>query len=112
MKVLLDRPKLRAAGSGMNVNVMSKASVCASVLAEARRLADRGTFGPLLNQLLARACELLDDLDEILVALDPARNVSEFTTAAELHRHLEQVQALVPARWRARVAPPPYVHPR
>jgi hypothetical protein len=70
-----------------------KSDICAKVLAEARKLALAGQFGTLPNQLAVRAGELLDDMDEILVALDPARNRASFALAAALHRELEQIQA-------------------
>ena len=70
-----------------------KSDICAKVLAEARKLAQAGQFGSLPIQLVVRAGELLDDMDEILVALDPAMNRECFALAAALHRELEQVQA-------------------
>ena len=70
-----------------------KSDICAKVLAEARKLLQAGQFGTLPNQLVIRAGELLDDMDEILVALEPARNRASFALAAALHRELEQVQA-------------------
>jgi hypothetical protein len=87
-----------------NTEVARKAGICDSVLAEARRLAERGDFGALLNQLVVRACELLDDVDETLVRLDPKRHSQDFAIAARLHRELERIQASIPARWRARHA--------
>jgi len=74
-------------------DVTRKGRICANVLVEARRLADQQRFGPLLSQLIARACELLDDIDEILVGLDPERDADDFATAAKLHRELEHIQA-------------------
>jgi hypothetical protein len=70
-----------------------KSEICAKVLAEARKLALAGQFGTLPHQLVVRAGELLDDMDEILVALDPARSRASFAIAANLHRDLEQIQA-------------------
>jgi hypothetical protein len=102
MKSLLERPNARVAYSAISVDIASKARICANVLTEARRLADAETFGPLLGQLIARACELLDDIDEILIALDPVGDAGDFATAAALHRELEHIQAIVPARWRGR----------
>jgi hypothetical protein len=102
MKILLERPSERVAYSAISVDMASKARICASVLTEARRLADAETFGPLLNQFIARACELLDDIDEILIALDPVGDAGDFAAAAALHRKLEDVQAVIPARWRGR----------
>ena len=51
-------------------------------------------YGPLLSQLLARARELLDDVDEILMGLPPDREA--FARAAALRREMDEVQALVP----------------
>ena len=59
-------------------DIARKGTLCASVLAEGRRLADQRKFGPPLFELVARACDLLDDIDEILVALDPERNAESF----------------------------------
>jgi hypothetical protein len=72
-----------------------KADICAEVLAEARRLAQSDQFGALLSQLVARASELLDDMDEILIALDPTRSAPSFAIAAKLHRELEYVLAAI-----------------
>jgi hypothetical protein len=81
--------------------IARKAGICADVLEEARKLAQPDKYGPLVNQLVARACELLDDIDEILVALDPESNGQEFAIAATLHRQLEQLQAAISAQQRA-----------
>jgi hypothetical protein len=69
-----------------------KANVCDEILTEARRLTRAGRFEAPLNQLIARACELLDEIDEILVTLRPSRDGREFGAAAALHRELEFVQ--------------------
>ena len=98
---LLDPPS-RAAKSVANGSLARKAEICAKILAEARRLVRIGQLGAPLNQLVFRACELLDDLDEVLVALHPARNGGEFAMAAALHRELEQIQAAIPVPNRGR----------
>lgn len=72
-----------------------KADICAKVLMEGRRLSQTGRFGAPLSQLVARACELLDDMDEILIVLDPERNGAAFAMAAKLHRELEHIQATI-----------------
>ncbi len=79
-----------------------KADLCASILAEARRLVRIGQFEAPLNQLVFRACELLEDVDEVLVALHPIRDGGAFAVAAGLHRELEQIQAAIPAASRGR----------
>jgi hypothetical protein len=77
-----------------------KADICANALEEARKLSERGVYGPSLNQLVGRAFELLDDIDEILVALDSTRDQHPFAIAAELHRQLEHVEAAIAAQKR------------
>jgi hypothetical protein len=72
------------------------ADLCSGVLQEARRLAVAGTHGPALVALLARACDLLDDIDEFLVALNPLRDAEAYLCAAKLHRSLEDIQARLP----------------
>ena len=72
------------------------ADLCSGVLREARSLASIGMFGPPLTRLLARASDLLDDIDLFLIALDPLRDCDAYLRAAELHRALEEVQARLP----------------
>jgi hypothetical protein len=76
------------------------ADLCSGVLREARSLASIGMFGPPLARLLARASDLLDDIDEFLIALDPLRDCDAYLRAAELHRALEEIQARLPRRFR------------
>ena len=70
-----------------------KAELCANVLVEARRLARSGWAGPPLNQLVARAAELQDDMNEILAALDPTSSGPGSVIAAALRRELALVRA-------------------
>jgi hypothetical protein len=77
-----------------------KTDICGKVLAGARRLSDASRFGAPLVQLASRAGELLDDMDEILVALDPVANGPSFAIAARLHRELEHIQAAIAERRR------------
>ena len=74
--------------------------MCAEILGEAQRLSELGRFGPPINQLVIRASELLDDMDEILVGLDPTTNGPDFALAADLHREIEYVQAAISSRRR------------
>jgi hypothetical protein len=78
-----------------------KAELCMSVLTEARRRIVARRFGTLLGQLLARVCELLDEMDEVLIRLDPVREHEVFVRQAALHRDLEEVQSLVPSKYRS-----------
>jgi len=75
-----------------------KADLCAMVLAEARRLARLGQSGSVLNQLLNRAQELLEDIDEILVVLGRNADAPERAIAAALHRDVESMRADLAAR--------------
>jgi hypothetical protein len=78
-----------------------EAVLCMSALTEARRQIVARRFGPLLSQLLARVCELLDEMDEVLISLDPVREHEAFVRLAALHRELEEVQSLVPSKYRS-----------
>ena len=52
--------------------------------------------------LLARASDLLDDIDDFLIALNPRRDGEAYLCAAELHRALEEIQARLPRQLRGR----------
>jgi len=69
---------------------------CAIVLKEARRLVAASSFGPMLGRSLGRACDLLDQVDKVLIALQPRRDYEAFVRVAALHRELEEIQSLVP----------------
>jgi len=88
--------------SSANGPLAHQVDMCASILTEARQLVRIGQFGAPLKQLVFRACELLDDMDEVLLALHPVRNSGDFAVAAALHRQLEQIQAAIPAARRGR----------
>ena len=76
------------------------AELCAGVLAESRRLVVLEIFGSTLAQLLARASDILDRIDEALVCLDPERDGRAFRCAAALHREFEALQSQVPVEYR------------
>jgi len=69
----------------------NKAEICATLLKEGRRLATMRSCDPLLNQVLARAHELLDELDELLVGLHSAQD-REYL-AGVLHREFDAIRA-------------------
>ena len=71
----------------------SSAETCAKVLDVARRLIAAGVTGSIVERLVARAEELLDDYDDVLIELHPQSNPAEFATGAALHRELEHVQS-------------------
>jgi hypothetical protein len=77
-----------------------KADLCSSALVQAKRLVQRRAFGSLSGRLLSRACAFLDEIDEILVGLDPCRDCDAFARTATLHRELEHIQSLIPSEYR------------
>jgi len=92
-----------ASRRGADGDLSHYTDLASGVLGEARILAAVGGYGPVLTGLLARASELLDDIDDFLIALDPLHDAEAYLLAAELHRSLEQIQARLPRRrmrWR------------
>jgi len=77
-----------------------KSGLCSDALSEAGSLVTAAMFGAPLRQLLARVRDLLDDIDEVLLELDPVRDHPAFARAAALHRRLESVQSQVPRQCR------------
>jgi hypothetical protein len=71
-----------------------KASMCRVAIHEARRLALIGAFASPLRRLVATAEELLDDLDDLLLALHPIRDAGEFARAGSLHRAMDELTEL------------------
>jgi len=80
---------------------MRKIALGSNLLSEAKRLVIAGRFVPLLSQLLQRAVDILDELDELLIGLDPGTDHEAFAHAAELHRNLELIQSKLPRRARS-----------
>jgi hypothetical protein len=76
------------------------AELCAGALREARKLVGAAIFDPALSRWLARATDILDQIDEILIGLVPERDREPFVRVAGLHRELEEIQSLVPRSWR------------
>ena len=81
-------------------DVAEKAAVCRGIFFAARELAQRQFYGASLERLLARAGEAIDDVDTVLVGLDPVRDASTFAVAAGLQRQLESLQASISDRRR------------
>src|SRR5947199_1022113 len=77
-----------------------EANLCAGALVEARRLVSTAIFGAGFGRVLARACDLLDQMDEVLIGLHPGRDCETFSRVAALHRELEEIQSLVPREFR------------
>ena len=97
----MSMPISSGASGALLVALWRRADLCSSALAEAYRLAIRPMFGPRVGQLLARSCELLDEMDEVLIALHPAREPDAFVGVTALHRKLEEIQSLVPRERRS-----------
>jgi hypothetical protein len=83
-------------------DVAEKAAVCRGFFLAARELTRQEAYGPPLERLLARAGEAIDDIDTVLVSLDPVRDAPTFGVAAGLQRQLEQLQASITDRRRRR----------
>jgi hypothetical protein len=94
------RPLDAEASAGARAELQRKAGYCAGALQEARRLAATGRFGAACSRLLARADDVLDEIDEILVGLYPRRDHESFLQAAQLHRELETIQSRTPREFR------------
>ncbi len=77
----------------LRAEIARKADVCASVLDQARKLVYAGKDLPQIDRKIARVVELLDEIDETLVVLDPRSNTYSFSLIARIHRELEDVQA-------------------
>jgi transcriptional regulator NrdR family protein len=72
------------------------------MLTEARRLIAVRVYGAILSRLFTRACELLDEIDEILLGLQPDSDHEAFVRVAALHREFAEIQSLVPRNDRSR----------
>ena len=72
-----------------------KMQTCSEMLREGKRLVLAGRFERQLNQIVLRSSDILDEVDETLIALDPIRDVATFAFVARLHRDLEQIQAAI-----------------
>ena len=91
--------------SGLHGQVANQAELCSCVLREARQLVVTKRFGPALGQLLFRAADLLDQMDEEIVGVDPDRHPEAFASVAALHRELDYIQAQVPDHLRTWESP-------
>ncbi len=100
----LFEPARGATAENLHTGLARKANICSKVLADARRCVQLGNFGRPLVQLVARAGELLEDMDELLVVFDPEVNGRDFAIAALLHRELELIQSEVSAQRRESAA--------
>ena len=87
-------------------DVAEKAAACRGIFFAARELAQQQVYGAPLQSLLAQADEAIDDIDNVLVSLDPVRDAPTFAVAASVQRQLEELQTSISdRRRRTRVAP-------
>lgn len=78
-----------------------KARLCAETLAEAERRLAEGSASVLVDELVHRATDLLDEIDQILLTLHVRRQHGAFMSAANLHRQLAGLLAQVPRALRS-----------
>jgi len=78
-----------------------KADLCWGVLGQAEERAASAPGSVVFVQLVHRAIDLLDEIDEILVSLNVSRRHATFVRAAELHRRLEVALSRVPKALRS-----------
>ncbi len=75
---------------------------CSDILREAGRVLQAGRSESRVQRLVNRAVDMLDELDETLIALDPIRDGGTFALAAALHRDLEHLQSALATHRRSR----------
>lgn len=97
MRVTETSPTLGAT----QMELARKCSVCESALTEARRLVDGRVFGSLLARLVARIGDLLDEIDEALIGLQPGPATELVARIAALHRELADLLAALPDEFQA-----------
>jgi hypothetical protein len=83
---------LKRDDEGVRAELMRKSELCASALHEARRLSGAAMFGALYSQLDSRIGDMLDELDEALVALDHTQDRGAFERVSALHRGYEEMK--------------------
>jgi len=67
--------------------------ICTRLLDEAQRLVRMGQDGPVLVQFVRRARQILDEMQELLVAASPAQDAALFKRITQLHETIESVQS-------------------
>jgi hypothetical protein len=89
-------PRIADSDRRLRIALDGKAERCGSFLREARRLIALRSYGSPLRQLIARAYDLFDEIDEILLGLDLANDHDAFARVAALHRNFDEIQSLIP----------------
>ena len=77
----------------LRAELMRKADLCAAALFEARRISAAAMFGELYAQLVARIADMLDELDETLLALDHRSDRAGYERVVALHAGFEELEA-------------------
>jgi hypothetical protein len=95
----------KAAPNGEAATPSGSVAFCDVLLVEARSRIRLGKFDSRLDELVFLVSEILDDLDTVLVKLDPLHDALAFTAAARLHRDLEKIQSAIPSSSRSRPMP-------
>jgi len=81
--------------------------ICTRLLDEAQRLVRMGQDGPVLVQFVHRARQILDEMQELLVAVSPAQDAALFKRITQLHETVESVQSSMPKTRQNREVGPP-----
>ena len=92
---------LRGATSDANEMVVRKAELCVEIISKARRLVAMDAYDSPLGQLLMRAYELLDEIDERALCLDHQDNRAVFIQLDVLRQGLAELEARRAAASRA-----------
>ena len=84
---------LRGATSDADEMIVRKAELCVGVISQARHLVATDAFDSPLGQLLLRAHELLDDIDERVLRLDHHNDRAVFIQLDVLRQGLAELEA-------------------
>lgn len=91
MGVPHNRRMLASHDRAARAELMRRADLCAAALTEARRMSDSSLQGSLHAQLLSRIRDMLDELDESLLALDHTQDRGAIERVCALHRGFEEL---------------------
>src|SRR5262245_37944218 len=77
---------------GGYADLIRKADLCSAALAEAQRLAEAAASASLFAQLMRRIVDMLDQLDEALLAIDVQNYPGTRECVARLHAGYEELE--------------------